>query len=115
MFGRVSDSADIGLAPATVSGLVDRLEAKGFARRVPNPEDGRSVLIETVKDRVDEPGPAFANWMTTLYELCAKYSDKELRAIVDFLSEGAKRQQEATQALTAVRHPVRTRDRRRSP
>jgi hypothetical protein len=67
LFGRVSDSADIGLAPATVSGLVDRLEAK------------------------------------------------ELRAIVDFLSEGAKRQQEATQALTAVRHPVRTRDRRRSP
>ena len=92
----------VGLAPATVSGLVDRLEAKGFARRVPNPDDGRSVLIETIKDRVDELGPVFANWMTTLYELCAKYSDKELRAIIDFLSEAAKRQQETTQGLVAI-------------
>src|SRR5215510_1274925 len=30
-----------GLAPASVSNLADRLEAKGFARRTPNPADGQ--------------------------------------------------------------------------
>ena len=31
---------------ATVTGLVDSLEAKGFVRRTPNPNDRRSLLIE---------------------------------------------------------------------
>jgi DNA-binding MarR family transcriptional regulator len=35
-----------GLAPASVTGLVDRLERKGFARRLPHPRDGRSILVE---------------------------------------------------------------------
>src|SRR3712207_9587219 len=32
-----------GLAPASVTGVVNRLERKGFARRIPNPDDRRSV------------------------------------------------------------------------
>ena len=31
--------------------LLDRLERKGFARRVRHPKDGRSVLVEAVPDR----------------------------------------------------------------
>jgi hypothetical protein len=34
-----------GLAPASVTGLVDRLERKGFASREPDPTDGRRALI----------------------------------------------------------------------
>src|SRR5215469_10642105 len=36
-----------GLAPASVTGLVDRLVRKGVVRRSPHPRDGRRVLIET--------------------------------------------------------------------
>src|SRR5215813_11735666 len=43
-----------GLAPASVTSLVDRLEAKGYARRTRNPADGRSVLIETTPERLAE-------------------------------------------------------------
>src|SRR5215468_4795554 len=42
-----------GLAPASVTNLVDRLEAKGFARRTRNPHDGRSVLIEAARRQID--------------------------------------------------------------
>ena len=89
-----------GLAPASVTGLIDRLERKGFARRAPNPADGRSVLIELVPDRADDLAPLFADWVDSLNELCAKYSDEELATIVDFLTESAARQRIATTAIT---------------
>jgi DNA-binding MarR family transcriptional regulator len=91
-----------GLAPATVTGLVDRLEAKGFARRRANPRDGRSILIETVPGRLDELGPLFSDWVQALEELSSHYSDAELAAIISFLTEAASRQREATARLTSA-------------
>jgi DNA-binding MarR family transcriptional regulator len=89
-----------GLAPASVTSLVDRLEAKGFARRTRNPADGRSVLIETTPDRLAGLGPLFADWVRELDELCGKYTDAELAVITDFLTESARRQKDATARLT---------------
>lgn len=36
----------MGCAKSNASALVDRLEAQGLVRRVPDPEDGRGVLVE---------------------------------------------------------------------
>src|SRR5215468_10484220 len=57
--------------------LLDRLEAKGFARRTRNPHDGRSVLIEAAPDRLAQLGPLFADWVRELEDLTAKYTDAE--------------------------------------
>jgi DNA-binding MarR family transcriptional regulator len=93
-----------GLAPASVTALVDRLERKGFARRIPNPGDGRSVLVEVDRERVDATvAPLFADWVGSLYELYAGYTDEQLEVILHFLTEAARRQQEATARLTADR------------
>jgi DNA-binding MarR family transcriptional regulator len=90
-----------GLAPASVTGLVKRLERKGFARRVPNPNDRRSVLVEIDTDRVfASMAPLFEDWVRSLHELYAGYSDEQLETILDFLVEAARRQQEATTRLT---------------
>ena len=90
-----------GLAPASVTGLVGRLEAKGFARRTRNPRDGRSVLIEATPDRLAEFGPLFADWVRELEELSEKYTDAELELITGFLTESARRQKNATSRLTS--------------
>jgi DNA-binding MarR family transcriptional regulator len=91
-----------GLAPASVTGLINRLERKGFARRVPNPGDGRSVLVEVDVERLYAVvAPLFADWVGSLYELYAGYSDEQLEVILHFLTEAARRQQEATARLTA--------------
>ena len=90
-----------GLAPASVTGLVDRLERKGFARRVRHPKDGRSVLIETVDQRLADLGPLFADWAKSLHELSEKYTDDQLATIIDFLTEAAERQRAATEKLTS--------------
>jgi DNA-binding MarR family transcriptional regulator len=89
-----------GLAPASVTGLIDRLERKGYARRVPNPTDRRSVLVEIDRERVHAAmAPLFADWVRSLEELWAGYTDEQLELILDFLTEVARRQQEATVRL----------------
>src|SRR5918993_2729586 len=75
-----------GLAPASVTGLVTRLERKGFARRVPNPADGRSVLVEMIPSRLGSAA-VFDDFLRSLHELYEEFSDDELRSVVRFASE----------------------------
>jgi DNA-binding MarR family transcriptional regulator len=90
-----------GLAPASVTGLINRLEQKGFARRIQNPSDRRSILVEVDVERMyARVAPLFANWVRSLEELYAGYSDEQLEVILHFLTEAARRQQEATAHLT---------------
>jgi len=54
-------SRGLGLAHSTVSGIVDRLEQRGFAERRPNPADGRASVIrvsKTVRDFMRDTYPA---------------------------------------------------------
>jgi DNA-binding MarR family transcriptional regulator len=90
-----------GLAPASVTGLINRLEQKGFARRIQNPSDRRSILVEVDVERMyARVAPLFADWVRSLEELYAGYSDEQLEVILHFLTEAARRQQEATARLT---------------
>ena len=90
-----------GLAPASVTGLINRLERKGFARRIQNPSDRRSILVEVDVERMyARVAPLFADWVRSLEELYAGYSDEQLEVILHFLTEAARRQQEATARLT---------------
>jgi DNA-binding MarR family transcriptional regulator len=90
-----------GLAPASVTGLVDRLERKGFARRIANPSDRRSILVEVDAERLyGAMVPLMADWFGSLEELFAGYSDEQLELILHFMTEASRRQREATARLT---------------
>jgi DNA-binding MarR family transcriptional regulator len=90
-----------GLAPASVTGLINRLEQKGFARRIQHPSDRRSILVEADVERMyARVAPLFAEWARSLQELYAGYSDEQLEVILHFLTEAARRQQEATARIT---------------
>ena len=91
-----------GLAPASVTGLINRLEQKGFARRIQHPSDRRSILVEADLERMyARVAPLFAEWARSLQELYAGYSDEQLELILHFLTEVARRQREATARLTS--------------
>ena len=96
--GQLSEHS--GLAPATVTALIDRLERKKFARRVPNPKDGRSVLIEPVPESIRSIGALLVTWVADLNEMLAQYDDDQLQTIATFLAEAAVRQQKLTVQLT---------------
>jgi DNA-binding MarR family transcriptional regulator len=79
-------AAEAGLTTGAVTGVVDRLERAGYARRVPDPADRRRVRIE-VTDRfyasADEIWrPVAADWKT---ELARRFSGDQLDLIAAFL------------------------------
>ncbi|MFE7762048.1 MarR family winged helix-turn-helix transcriptional regulator [Streptomyces sp. NPDC057438] len=84
----------------SVSGLVDRLERKGFVRRTRDQADGRRVIVEIDRDHVASFGALFADFVTGLETLYAGYTDEQLDVILDFLRRSAAVQQQATGKLT---------------
>ncbi len=91
-----------GLAPASVTGLVDRLERKGMASRVRHPVDKRRVLVQVNPAGLANIAPLWADWVQTLETLCAEYTDEQLAIIVDFCFKVAERQTEAAGRLMSV-------------
>lgn len=89
-----------GLAPPSVTGLLDRLERGGWVHRRRDPEDGRRVLVELDRTTLESRlGDAFAGLMRRLNELYSRYSDDQLEFLADALKEMARRQTEATTEL----------------
>lgn len=93
-------SARSGLAPPSITGLLDRLEHKGFVRRQRHPQDGRRLLVDLVRERLADEQGVFEPFVRSLVDLCARYDDDQLETIASFLTESAERQQEATAELT---------------
>lgn len=62
-------SKETALEPSTLTSMLDRLEAAGYVRRAPSPEDRRVVIIErTDADRTLEAGYLAASArMTALF------------------------------------------------
>lgn len=89
-----------GLATASVTNLLDRLESKGFVRRVRDTEDRRRVLIELVRDRLSAGRGLFSSTLESLSKLFERYSERELEVIADFLRRNADRLREETRKLS---------------
>jgi DNA-binding MarR family transcriptional regulator len=79
-------AAEAGLTTGAVTGVIDRLEGVGFARRVPDPADRRRVKLEVTPrfyaraERIW--GPVAAEWSSALSR---GFSGEELELILDFL------------------------------
>jgi transposase InsO family protein len=79
----------MGLAAASVTNLIDRLVAKGFLRREPDPLDRRRALLHADVAELAELD-LFASWQRTAIQLWERYSDTELAVILDFLADAAQ-------------------------
>ena len=90
------------LSPGATTTALDRLERAGYARRVRDPEDRRSVLVELTPEArrlIDEIyGPLGEAGRAHL----ARYSNEELRFLRDFLREGRALQVEHAARIRAA-------------
>jgi DNA-binding MarR family transcriptional regulator len=74
-----------GLTTASITGVIDRLEEAGFVRRERDPHDRRRVVVRLSLDKaVSEVATVFAPMLHDWREMASRYSDDELRLIVDF-------------------------------
>jgi DNA-binding MarR family transcriptional regulator len=82
--GQLAEAA--GLTSGAVTGVIDRLEQVGYARRVADPTDRRRVKVEVTPAfyaRADKIwGPVAADWEA---RLAARFTAAELELIIDFL------------------------------
>ncbi|MFI8106731.1 MarR family winged helix-turn-helix transcriptional regulator [Streptomyces sp. NPDC086023] len=79
--------------------MVDRLEAKGYVRRVKHPTDKRRVLIESRPEKLAELSPLFDDWAREVQELYGEFSTEELAVVLRFLTAATARRRAATQRL----------------
>ncbi|HWB79627.1 MAG TPA: MarR family transcriptional regulator [Nannocystaceae bacterium] len=104
-----------GLAPASITGLVDRLVDKQLVRRIKDPADGRRVLIELQRERLAQHAGMFTDLVREMTELADEFSDDELDTIARYVEGAAQRQTAATARLGTHTSAPEPRASRRRP
>lgn len=100
--GPISPTALAQLAalhPATVTGILDRLESGGWVARERDPSDRRAVLVRVLRDRSAELVRLYAGMNSSMSEICAGYSEAELKVLADFLQRTVEAGRSATDKL----------------
>ncbi len=91
-----------GLAPASVTGLIDRLVRKGFVHRAAHAEDRRRVNVQIDPTHVTRFAELFSDIATRFGELYAGYTDEELELILDYVRKATMILSEATATVQAL-------------
>jgi DNA-binding MarR family transcriptional regulator len=74
-----------GLTTASITGVIDRLEEAGYVSRERDPHDRRRVVVTLSLDQaMRNVASVFLPIMRDWRELATRYTDDELRLIVDF-------------------------------
>lgn len=85
---------ETGLAPASVTDLMSRLERKGAARRRPHPDDARRILIEIHPQYAASNLARFQGFLRAMDAIADDYTVDELDTITRFLDQAAHMQQQ---------------------
>jgi len=101
-YGPLSPSAlarRAGLHPATMTGILDRLERRGWISRERDPSDRRAVVVRTDRKRYAELLRLYGGLSRSMNRILADYSDSELAVIADFMHRTVDAGQQAAEAL----------------
>lgn len=90
-----------GLATASVTGLIDGLERKGFVQRRRDARDRRRVIVEPVMEKIEALAPCFAMFRQLTGELLDAYSEEEIEIILDVMARVTDFMRRATERLRA--------------
>ncbi|NUR24858.1 MAG: MarR family transcriptional regulator [Catenulispora sp.] len=88
----------LAMHPATMTGILDKLEKGGWITRERDPDDRRVVLIQPVRERVGEIVRLFAPMNTLATDMLDKYDTAQLETIADFLTSVMGMAKEASKA-----------------
>jgi DNA-binding MarR family transcriptional regulator len=90
-----------GLHPATITGILDRLEQGRWVARERDPSDRRAVVIRAINERSADLMHLYSGMSNAMNKICAGYNDTELELIANFLRHAANAGATATDNLLA--------------
>ena len=77
----------VGLTTGGTTFVIDRLERAGLVRRAPNPRDRRGILVEVVPEEIERRlDRLYDSMAAATIALCERYTEAELRLILDFIT-----------------------------
>ena len=91
-----------GLHPATMTGILDRLERGGWVARDRDATDRRAVVVRTRRERGAELFRLYSGMNTSVDRICAGYTDAELELLADFLRRTTDAGRDATDELAGA-------------
>lgn len=97
-----------GLTTGAVTGIIDRLEKAGFARREEDPHDRRRVIVRiAMKPELERRvSQIFGPLSRAMAELAESYSDKDLALILNFMRLARERSSQYAEKLRADKAPT---------
>jgi len=101
-YGPLSPTAlarQAGVHPATMTGILDRLERGGWVVRERDPADRRAVLVRVDRERYGELLSHYSGLSRAMNKLLAGYGDEELQIISDFMRRTVEAGRRATEAI----------------
>ena len=91
-----------GLHPATMTGVLDRLEQGGWVARERDPSDRRAVVVRVRHERGADLMRLYAGMNSSMDEICAGFDEAELSVIADFLGRTTNAGRIATDELAGA-------------
>ena len=88
-----------GLHPATITGILDRLERDGWVARDRDPSDRRAVVVRPLRHRNGELVRLYAGMNASIDQICADYEEAELEVLATFLGRTTDAGRSATEKL----------------
>src|SRR5262245_44783988 len=90
-----------GLTTGAVTGIIDRLEKAGFAKRERDAQDRRKVLVRLLPAADRRIAPFYSSMAQAMQELMSSYTDAELALLQDFVSRSRQIMTDAISTLRA--------------
>lgn len=97
-----------GLTTGAITGIVDRLEKAGYAKREPNPNDRRSLLVRIMQpEKIAQTlGPIYGSLSAAMTDMSAQYTPEQLEVIGRYLTQTTEVLRAETEKLKAGGKPL---------
>jgi DNA-binding MarR family transcriptional regulator len=91
-----------GLHPATMTGILDRLERGRWIDRDRDPADRRAVVVRAVRDRNAEVFRLYEGMNASMDQIFDGYADAELELLADFVRRTTNAGRDAAEDLASA-------------
>lgn len=80
-------SRTTGMPTSTVTRVLDRLEAAGYLRRVPDPIDRRRINVELIPEKIEPLMNHYSQYVENLARVNENFADDELEIVARYLEQ----------------------------
>jgi len=94
-----------GLTTGAVTGIIDRLEKAGYAKRTNDPKDRRRTLVESIRNKKLERKleMIFIPLHEKMHKLLSSYSDSELAFLLEALTKSIEMTREESKKSRSLK------------